>query len=72
MEFGFADLFGDPSCSELGYTLLSELESVRGPGGLKIERDLWFPPTTLAEVMRQHGKYPSLGPARRGLFCWCV
>ena len=27
---------------ELGYFLLSELESARGPGGLKIERDLYF------------------------------
>ena len=27
---------------ELGYFTLSELESVRGPGGLKIERDMYF------------------------------
>lgn len=27
---------------ELGYFLLSELESVKGPGGLKIERDMHF------------------------------
>lgn len=27
---------------ELGYFTLSELESVRGPAGLKIERDLYF------------------------------
>ena len=56
MLFGFADLFGDPTCAELGYTMLSELEAVRGPGGLTIERDLYLPATTLAEAMRQHGK----------------
>lgn len=27
---------------ELGYFMLSELEELRGPGGLKIERDKWF------------------------------
>lgn len=28
--------------TELGYFTLSELESVRGPAGLKIERDMYF------------------------------
>ena len=28
--------------TELGYFLLSELQSVRGPGGLKIERDMYL------------------------------
>lgn len=35
---------------ELGYFSLSELESVRGPLGLPIERDLWWKPKTLAEI----------------------
>jgi len=35
---------------ELGYFLLSELEEVRGPMGLPIERDLYFKPKTLAEI----------------------
>ena len=35
---------------ELGYFSLSELESLRGPGGLKVERDLYFEPTRLIEV----------------------
>ena len=35
---------------EMGYWLLSELESVRGPLGLPIERDLWFKPTPLSHV----------------------
>jgi hypothetical protein len=34
---------------ELGYFLLSELESATGPGGLKIERDLHFRPQPLSK-----------------------
>lgn len=39
---------------ELGYFALSELESVRGPMGLPIERDLYFEPKTLKELMDKH------------------
>ena len=35
---------------ELGYFSLSELESVNGPMGLPIERDLYFDPKTLEEI----------------------
>ena len=35
---------------ELGYFSLSELESITGPAGLKIERDLYFSPTLLSEI----------------------
>ncbi len=35
---------------ELGYFSLSELESITGPMGLPIERDLWFKPKTLEEI----------------------
>lgn len=35
---------------ELGYFRLSEIQSIRGPMGLPVERDLYFPKTTLAEV----------------------
>ena len=35
---------------ELGYVYLSELETVRGPMGLPIERDLWFKPKPLEEI----------------------
>jgi hypothetical protein len=35
---------------ELGYFSLVELESVSGPGGLKIERDRYFKPCPLSEV----------------------
>jgi hypothetical protein len=39
---------------ELGYFSLSELESVRGPLGLPIERDRWFEPRRLGELKQQH------------------
>jgi len=39
--------------AELGYFWLSELESVRGPLGLPIERDLYWSPKTLAQVMQE-------------------
>jgi len=35
---------------EFGYFLLSELEEVRGPMGLPIERDLYFQPKMLEEI----------------------
>jgi len=48
--FGFCDL-GDACCAELGYVLLSELESIRGPWGLRIERDTGFHNQSLAKIM---------------------
>lgn len=39
---------------ELGYFSLKELESVHGPMGLPIERDLHFVPQTLQELMEMH------------------
>jgi hypothetical protein len=53
--FGFCDL-GDPVCAELGYVMLSELTNVRGALGLPVERDLYLPPTTLADVLKKYGK----------------
>jgi len=35
---------------EAGYFSLDELEAIRGPGGLTIERDLSFPPTRLGDI----------------------
>lgn len=35
---------------ELGYFSLSEMESIRGPMGLTIERDLYFKPQPLSQV----------------------
>ncbi len=40
--------------TELGYFSLSELESVRGPWGLPIERDLYFEPQPLSVVRALH------------------
>jgi hypothetical protein len=37
--------------TELGYFSLKELQSVHGPLGLPIERDLFFTPTTLRELI---------------------
>ena len=45
--FGLVDGFE----KELGYFSLSELQSVKGPLGLKIERDLYFKPTKLKNLM---------------------
>lgn len=36
--------------AELGYISLDELEQVRGPLGLRIERDVYFTPCPLSQV----------------------
>ena len=38
---------------EWGYFSLSELEGVRGPLGLRVERDLWFEPGPIDEVLQR-------------------
>jgi len=43
---------------ELGYFSLKELEEIRGPLGLPIERDLDFEPKTLSELMEMHKRLP--------------
>jgi hypothetical protein len=47
---------------ELGYFRLSELESARGPLGLRIERDLHWRPRALKEIAPE--MFPS--PQRAG------
>lgn len=49
VDFRFFGLV-DGHCNELGYFSLSELEEVRGPTGLPIERDLHWQPKTLEEI----------------------
>ena len=49
IDFQFFGLV-EGQCKELGYFNLSELESVRGPMGLPIERDPWWEPKTLEEI----------------------
>jgi hypothetical protein len=39
---------------ELGYFSLKELEEVRGPMNLPIERDFYFEPVALQEIMDNH------------------
>ena len=50
--FGLCDLFGsgNSDCAELGYFSLEELESIKLPFGMKIERDLYFGEKKLSEV----------------------
>jgi len=45
--FGLVDGF----VKEFGYFSLEELESVRGPLGLPIERDLYFSPVKLRDLL---------------------
>ena len=45
--FGLVDGFE----KELGYFTLSQIESIRGPLGLKVERDLYFGKRFLSELM---------------------
>lgn len=56
--FGLCDL--GHGCPELGYVLLSDLTSMRGPFGLTIERDLHFTPTMslseYADAAREAGR----------------
>jgi len=41
---------------EWGYFVLSELASARGPLGLPIERDLYFEPAPISEVLKREGR----------------
>jgi hypothetical protein len=41
---------------EFGYFSLSELQSVKGPLGLPVERDLHFEPKSLRELRNHHKK----------------
>jgi len=43
---------------EWGYFLLSEIVSVRGPLRLPVERDLWFHPGPVDEVLRRERQSP--------------
>ena len=54
-EFDGEDIFYglvDGFVKELGTFRLSELLQNRGKWGLPIERDLWFEPTTISELMK--------------------
>jgi len=38
--------------NEIGCVSLDELEAIRGPAGLRIERDRWFAPKRLSEIKK--------------------
>jgi len=49
LGFGWCD--NGQGGGELGYVSLTELEQVRGPLGLPIERDLYFTPKPLEQIL---------------------
>jgi hypothetical protein len=56
-EFDGDDLFFGLAVGfepELGYFRLSELQSIRGTLGLPVERDKYFEPTPLRELLDKH------------------
>jgi hypothetical protein len=59
MFFGYVSIFGD-HCDEWGYFSLDELESVKGPLGIGIERDLHWTPKPVSEACPKafYGKEP--------------
>lgn len=66
--FGLCDL--GMQCPELGYVRVSEIESITGPGGLRIERDMHWtgkhPLSVYADAARERGRiqeYPQLKTA---------
>lgn len=56
--FGYCHL-GDDEMAELGYVMLSQLEELKLPFGLKVERDLYIPKEcNLIRAMRMTGITP--------------
>jgi len=53
LAFGFCYNAADPDGAELGYISIEELESVKGPFGLKIERDINWTPMPLSQAKAQ-------------------
>ena len=49
---------------EWGYFSLSEIAAIRGPLRLPVERDLWFQPGPIDEVLRR--ERPSAAPGGEG------
>ncbi len=41
---------------ELGYFSLSELQELRGPFGLAVERDLYFKPIPLSQIRKEYAR----------------
>jgi len=51
VDFEFFGLV-DGHCKEWGYFMLSELAKVKGPFGLKVERDMHFTNVKMSEVLK--------------------
>lgn len=51
MFFGYVSIFQDYN-DEWGYFSLTELESLKGPYGLGIERDLYFTPKKASQIIK--------------------
>jgi len=49
--FGYCVSPLGPDCDEWGTFSLNELQSVRGKLGLGLERDKWFKPTKMGEIL---------------------
>lgn len=56
--YGFCDI-GDADNAELGFVMLSDLEGLKGPFGLTVERDLYYGDHTIDEVLEQYGRATS-------------
>ena len=53
--YGYCNL-GDSDMAEFGYVMLSDLQEIKLPFGMGIERDLYLPKNcTLVEAMKQTG-----------------
>ncbi len=52
--FGFANL-GDRTMAELGYVMLSDIEGLKGPAGLMVERDFYYS-GAMDDVMVEYGR----------------
>lgn len=50
-DYRFFTLFENICCREYGYVMLSELESLRLPFGLRIERDMYFTPCAVKDLI---------------------
>lgn len=48
--------------TEIGYFSIKEMEEIRGPAGLRIERDLWFRPTPVRELPEYKQCWGNAGP----------
>jgi len=51
--FGYVSIFGDWN-DEWGYFSLTELESLKGPFGLGIERDIYFKESKISEAIPKY------------------